>query len=109
MLLSLLATLLGFGRRATVASDDRDLVARALTGDEAAERSLVKRVAPAIRARVLCVTRGRPGPGGTEVEDLIHEVWCRLLENNGRRLRAWDPARGKTLEGYVSLIAGQLV
>ncbi len=84
-------------------------IRRALAGDRRAARRLAERVAPVIRARVLRMTRGRRGPGGLDTDDLIHEVWCRLLDDDGRRLRGYDPERGKTFEGYVSMVAGQLV
>lgn len=89
--------------------DDAAQVRAALAGDRAAVRALVERLTPAIRARVLRLTRGAGAPGGHAVEDLVSEVWARLLANDAQRLRAYDPSRGKTLEGYVSLIAGQLV
>ena len=101
----LFATLLPFRRRDAL--DDRALIRAALGGDADAGRALVDRAAPAIRARVLRHVRGRLG--GLDVDDLTHEVWCRLLQNGGKRLLAYDPARGKTLGGYLSMVAGQLI
>lgn len=85
------------------------MIRQALAGDRRAARRLAERCAPVIRVRVLRMTRGRTGPGGLDTDDLVHEVWCRLLTDDGRRLRSYDPARGKTFEGYISMIAGQLV
>ena len=109
--LALIAALLGFLRRTPPSGGDDDvaLVGRALAGQAEAARALVARLGPVIRARVLRMTGGRPAPGGEDLDDLVAEVWSRLWEHGGQRLRAFDPARGKTLEGYVSLVAGQLV
>lgn len=90
------------------APSDVELIRRTLDGDAAAGQALARRVAPAIRARVLRHTRGR-AVHGHSVEDLVHEVWCRLLAHDGRRLRGYDPAKGKTLDGYVSMIASQVL
>ena len=109
MWLAFLAAALPFRRRADPTRlDDQALVRAALGGDPAAGRALVDRAAPAIRARVLRHVRGRR-LGGLDVDDLTHEVWCRLLAGDAKRLRAYDPAKGKTFGGYLSLIAGQLV
>jgi DNA-directed RNA polymerase specialized sigma24 family protein len=107
-LFSVFAALLSFRRRDPHALSDVALIRAALDGDARAGRALVDRAAPPIRARVL----RHVGPrrvAGLDVDDLTHEVWCRLLDDDGRRLRAYDPARGKTLGGYLSMIAGQLV
>jgi RNA polymerase sigma factor (sigma-70 family) len=112
---SIFASILGFARKAGHAPApaptlaDSTLIDAALRGERTAVRRLMERLTPVIRARVLRLTRGLPGPGGHDADDLISEVWARLLENDALRLRAFDPTRGKTLEGFVSLIAGQLV
>lgn len=87
--------------------DDETLIARAVNGDARAKRALAERLGPYIKARVLRATRGRP-VGGHEVEDLLGEVWARLLADDGKLLRAWDASRA-TLPGYVNLITGQTV
>jgi RNA polymerase sigma-70 factor (ECF subfamily) len=84
------------------------LIHAALEGDRWAAIELSRRVGPAIRARVLRITRGRP-TGAVDLEDMVQEVWGRLLANDGRRLRAFDPGRGVSLPGFISLIAGQAV
>ncbi len=105
MLIQLLATVIGLRR-----PDDAPATIRAaLAGDRSAGRRLAERVAPVIRARVLRMTRGRRGPGGLDTDDLMHEAWCRLLADDGRRLRNYDPTRGKSFEGYISMITGQLI
>lgn len=109
------ATIFGFTRKTGNApapapsATDTALIEAALRGERASVRRLMERLTPVIRARVLRLTRGVPGPGGQDADDLVSEVWARLLENDAQRLRAFDPSRGKTLEGFVSLIAGQMV
>ncbi len=106
MLALILATVLRFAR---AEPPPTDLIRAALAGDARAGQDLVAQAAPAIRARVLRHTRGRRGPGGLDTDDLTHEVWCRLLSDRGRRLLAYDPARGKTFGGYLSMITGQMI
>lgn len=109
MLLSILLVLALLAFRRPPPTDDRALIEAALDGDATARRALVERVAPIVRARVRRHVRGPRGPGGLDVDDLTHEVWCRLLSDDAARLRAYDPERGKTLDGFVSMVAGQLV
>jgi RNA polymerase sigma factor (sigma-70 family) len=65
-------------------------IERALGGDQAALRALVKAVTPPIQATVARVC----GSSRSEVEDLVQDVLIHLLEDGGRRLRQWDPQRG---------------
>lgn len=88
-------------------------VERALSGDRAAMRRLVGQLRPAVQATVAW-TLTRHAPSGRrdtrqEVGDLVQEVFLALLADGGRLLRMWDPARGKTLVGFVRLIARQQV
>lgn len=89
--------------------DDRALARAALSGDAAATRDLVGRVMPIVQARVARVLVRRRGGSGRdvrqEVEDLVQEVFASLFENEGRVLRAWDPARGLSLGSFCGLIA----
>lgn len=87
------------------------LVERALAGEGEAVRALVHRLMPVIRARVRRLLRetrgGRLGP--TDGDDLVQEAWLALLKDDGRQLRAFDPARGASLETYVGLVAERTV
>lgn len=83
---------------------DRRMIDEALAHSGPAWAQLVRRLMPVIQAR----TRRwlwRVGGGAAEVEDLAQQVWLRLLEAEGRALRAYDPERGMSLEGYVGLVA----
>jgi RNA polymerase sigma-70 factor (ECF subfamily) len=90
-----------------IGEDDRALVRRALDGDPSAAKILVRRLMPIVHARVgwfLTKARGR-SPSPSDHEDLTQEIWLQLMKDNGHRLRAFDPARGATLEGFVGTIA----
>ncbi len=95
MLALLLATLVRGG------PDDTRLVRRALAGHRGAMRELVGRLLPVLRARV----RRRLGPDHPEQEDVVQEIWLRLVSDDGKVLRRYDPRAGTTLEGYAGLVA----
>jgi RNA polymerase sigma-70 factor (ECF subfamily) len=84
-------------------------VAAALAGDTDATRALVREVAPIIQARVArALVRRRGGSGRDvrqEVEDITQDVFASLFADDGRVLRAWDPARGLSLPNFVGLVA----
>lgn len=44
-----------------------------------------------------------------EVRDLVHDVLVSLFEHDGRELRRWDPARGRSLDSFVRLVARRRV
>ena len=88
---------------------ERELVERAISGDAAAARAVIAAVLPVVQvriARVLARRRTRSARDvRQEVEDLAQEVFAALFENNGRVLRAWDPARGLSLASFCGLVA----
>ncbi|HJK90336.1 MAG TPA: sigma-70 family RNA polymerase sigma factor [Polyangiaceae bacterium LLY-WYZ-15_(1-7)] len=89
-------------------SPGRETIDAALAGDAAAMRALVDALTPVIQATVAraLLPAARSGRGiRADVEDLTQEVFERLLENGGRTLASWDPARGRTLRGFVRLVA----
>lgn len=84
------------------AAADAALVHRALDRGGRALRGLVERLMPVVRARV----RRRLGGWSPAVrEDAAQEVWVALLADDGKALRGYDPAHGRTLEGFVGMIA----
>lgn len=89
--------------------EDKELARRALSGDPVATRRFVGAVLPVVQARIARVlVRRRAGSGRDvrqEVEDLAQEVFAALFENDGRVLRAWDPARGLSLANFCGLVA----
>lgn len=85
---------------------DRRLVEEALASGGAAWVQLVRRLLPILHARTRrWLWRFGAASGSTEVEDVAQQVWLKLLEADGRALRAYDPDRGMSLEGYVGLFA----
>lgn len=92
----------------------RQQVEIALGGDGAAIRALVTELTPLIQARVArALLRRRALARGADVrqrlDDLVQDVFVELFRDDGRVLRAWDPARGLGLRGYVGMIAEQRV
>jgi RNA polymerase sigma factor (sigma-70 family) len=87
------------------------LLERAIAREPRAVRELLGVLTPIIRARVGRVLlrrgAGRHRDIRQEVLDLSQQVFVALLEDNGQRLRSWDPARGMSIENFVGLIAEQ--
>src|SRR5881394_2683976 len=92
-----------------MAGSPRDLIDQALAGRAEAARELVDLLYPAVQARVarvLCRVGGRSSRNARqEVEDMSQEVFAFLFDQGGKPLRAWDPARGLSLESYAALLA----
>jgi len=86
--------------------EDHRLVRRALEGEAEAAAALIRRLMPVIRSRTrVMLSRDGRKLGASEGDDLVQEVWLKLVEDDGRRLRAFDAERGASLEGYVGLLA----
>jgi RNA polymerase sigma factor (sigma-70 family) len=73
-------------------------VQAALGGNQRALRGLVAAITPSIQGTVARVCRSTRN----EVDDLVQEVLILLLEDDGRRMRRWEPERG---EAYLRTIA----
>jgi len=85
-------------------------VARATSGDRDQMRRLLSAMLPVIRVRVSRVlwryrSLARKRDLTQETEDLTQEVLVQLLEDDGRVLRTWDPARGLELLDFASMVA----
>lgn len=84
-------------------------IARACDGDDVLLDALVGRVLPAIRLEVTYGLRRRAAvhhrDAGQDVDDFVQEVLVHLLAGGGRRLRSWDPSRGRSLTSFVRLLA----
>lgn len=87
------------------------LLERAIAREPQAVRELLGVLTPIIRTRIgrVLLRRGavRHRDMKQEVLDLSQQVFVALLDNNGRLLLSWDPARGMSLENFVGLIAEQ--
>jgi hypothetical protein len=88
-------------------ADDSQLVRRALAREPDAVRSLVDRLSPVIERRVAAALwqRSSTRDGRQELGDMTQEVFLSLFAADGKTLRAWQPARGLSLERFVGLLA----
>ena len=91
----------------------RTRVQEALGGDRVALTELVRELLAAIEVEV-AVSLSRRAQSQRrdprqDVHDFSHEILLALLEDHGRLLRMWDPARGYSLFGFVRMIARQRV
>ncbi|MCA9538817.1 MAG: sigma-70 family RNA polymerase sigma factor [Myxococcales bacterium] len=98
---------LGLIFAAAAALSETRLIERALGGDRAAGLRLMERLIPVIRARCMTYLHQRVAGlvGGADADDLAQEIWLTLFKDDGRILRAYDPRRGSSIEGYVGLVA----
>lgn len=86
------------------AKGTRPLVDRVVAGDPRATEELVMILLPVLQRRaawVLSRRRGRP----EDAFDYAQEALMRLLEQDCRVLRTWDPERGASLETFAGLVA----
>ena len=86
------------------AAEDRKLVDRCLAGDQRAWQQLYRQChGPLLRT----ITAWRQlKPVDTNLtEEIAAQVWCYLVENDGRRLATFDPNRGKRLVTFVCSMA----
>ena len=100
----------GFDFSRAAVTEIRTLVARAAARDAGAAATLVDGMAPVIRRRVACaLARRRDQARGRalrpDLEDLVQETFAGLFADEGRALRAWDPARGLGFLGFVGMLA----
>ncbi len=96
-----------------VGSQDEALVAEALGGDRRARRRLAERLMDAIQREVaFSLARRARGTGRDarqELRDFVQDILVGLFSHDGRDLRRWDPARGRSLESFVRLVARRRV
>lgn len=93
--------------------DDSELVAAALGRSASARRRLAERLLGVIHREVLTVLGRHAGRSARdprqEAHDMIQEVLVTLFEHDARELRRWDPARGRSLDSFVRLVARRRV
>ncbi len=78
-----------------------------LRGEPRAWDSFIAAHTPAVAAAIRAYFRGRANPGDPvagELGDLVQEVFLRLVKDEYRLLRQFDPARA-SLKTYLALIA----
>ncbi|MCK6550824.1 hypothetical protein L6R52_33610 [Myxococcota bacterium] len=84
---------------------DIELIRAVLAGDQPAARTLVKRLTPVIQRSVNGALLRRGRASRTQMVDLTQDIFRILFEQDGKILRSWDPERGASLEGMISLVA----
>ncbi|HVR64953.1 MAG TPA: hypothetical protein VMU50_23815, partial [Polyangia bacterium] len=87
--------------------DENDLLRRALARDPPAVRALVDRLSPTIERRVAAALWRSASTRDVrqELADMTQQVFLSLFADEGKALRAWDPARGLSLEKFVGMLA----
>jgi RNA polymerase sigma-70 factor (ECF subfamily) len=85
--------------------NQRRLVERVLEGDARATEELVTALLPIIQRRVAWVLSRRGRARREDALDYAQEALMRLLENDARVLRTWEPDRGASLETFAGLVA----
>lgn len=88
---------------------DRALIDRAARGDKAAQREMMELVLLPMQHSVANVLRRCTQPAALsrarhDVQDLMHDAIVRLLANDGKLLRSWDPG-GLSFVRYVQMVA----
>lgn len=87
----------------------RSLLQQAIEGEDQALEHVIARLTPVVARRVIraLVRAGRTDTARNSewVRDLTQDVFVDLFARDARVLRAWDPARGASLENYVGLVA----
>lgn len=84
---------------------NQELYEATLRGERFALNQFGLAVLPLIRSAVQSILRGSAATRGLLVEDLVHDVFVMLLDNERCALRKWDPNRGRTLRGFLYVFA----
>jgi DNA-directed RNA polymerase specialized sigma24 family protein len=88
-------------------------IRRAFAGDAALKHALAETIIDIVHREVAStLSRMAVGCGRDprqDVDDLTQSVLVTLFEQGGHILRAWDPARGMGLPGFVALVARRRV
>jgi excisionase family DNA binding protein len=87
------------------AMDDAQLVRATLSHDQAAWCELMRRHASALRE---AAREAGDGLSDADADDVVADLWLSLVENDMRRLRAFDPSRGAALLSWLTIRLSQL-
>ena len=83
---------------------DQALLENCLGGDQAAWRAFVTRLTPIVRFAVSSTLSRYYGTMYVSVDDLVQDVYLRLMKKDCRLLRQFDPARA-TLPTWAAIVA----
>jgi RNA polymerase sigma-70 factor (ECF subfamily) len=93
---------------AVVAPTEMELLHNVLeVGDEAAWREFYQRFDSYIYRCITCITARFSGMDREDVAEIRGNVNLRLLDNNMRKLRDYDPERGMKLKSWIGMMANQ--
>jgi excisionase family DNA binding protein len=84
--------------------DDAMLIERVVRRDEQAWRELVNANEPTLRALI----QENEELSETDVEDVLAELWLRVLDDDRRRLRRFAATRPATLGAWLAMQASQV-
>jgi excisionase family DNA binding protein len=85
--------------------NEAGLIELVLRRDEQAWRELVRATEPALRALV----RENEALSAADVDDVIAELWLRILDDDRRRLRRFATTRPASLDAWLAMQASQVV
>lgn len=90
-------------------SDDQRLVREGLVDDPASQRRLCERLFATLQREVaICLARSSSHSGSEarqELRDIVQDILVELFRHDGRVLRRWDPAKGRSLDSFARLVA----
>jgi RNA polymerase sigma-70 factor (ECF subfamily) len=85
---------------------EAELLSRLLAREERAWRELVRRYRPLVfRCITRVTTRHAPDLAAADLDDIHAEVLARLVKDDMRKLRMYDPARGARLSSFIGMIS----
>jgi len=87
---------------------DPELAGRAVAGDEAAWREIMLRYDQPLREAMLDASMGA-ALTAADLDDLMGDFWLSLVEDDKRRLRRFNPARGAALQSWLTIQLVQLL
>lgn|SRR5690606_17755870 len=83
-------------------------ILRACQGDRRELATLLDRLLPIVKVEVAVALRRRASARGRDprqdVDDFVQDVMVHLLSDQGRVLRRWDAARGRSLDSFVRMV-----
>jgi excisionase family DNA binding protein len=84
--------------------DEGDLVERVLARDERAWHQLVRRFEPLLRSLIVESEEFSP----SQIDDVLGDLWLRLMERDMRRLRAFAALQSVPLSAWLAMQVAQV-